>query len=506
MRTRTSRICVGRDRLCDAVVANAVKSGSVLLFGGRQCGKTTVLLRLAERAEASQADTAVLSTIELPVYVDLMRLPYDAGPSAFFRQLLECAETTCRARIKNWPTETAVAHEVSFDLLVQRLTRLFEHSGEIDLRLVFLIDEAKRILGARFPRGVQDNLFALLHGDLPVSDRCSMVFAGGQELYSFCEDDTSPIGSRSVKLLVKSLDREALGELLEAVNQAGDRVGDGLAERIYEQTSGQAALSHHLAEAMLVDGAPDLGTAVQDLQSRYSQLFSIWRGRLSTEARIIHDGLVTHGSMTRRQIAEMLAERGCDPFKSDRAREELEFTGIAAEEYKVLRAANAVYRTAVADFVIEPAGSPDEEETWSLIRELEVALRGLVWTKYASRWGDGAESKLQSALGEKAWSRILENRAQSGYKNGRLATPPEPILSFAYLGQLGALVIWGPAWDMFKGMFRDKREVEDLLRGITPVRNDVAHFRAVPAKELARCRVAADDFISMIENASRSVQ
>jgi len=60
-------------------------------------------------------------------------------------------------------------------------------------------------------------------------------------------------------------------------------------------------------------------------------------------------------------------------------------------------------------------------------------------------------------------------------------------------------MLWGPAWDMFKGFFRDKRQLEDLLNAIKPVRNDLAHFRAVPAKELDRCRIAADDLVAILE-------
>jgi hypothetical protein len=55
------------------------------------------------------------------------------------------------------------------------------------------------------------------------------------------------------------------------------------------------------------------------------------------------------------------------------------------------------------------------------------------------------------------------------------------------------------AWELFKEGFRDKRELEDLIRPISTVRNDVAHFRSVPAKELERCRMAIDDLRVKVE-------
>lgn len=53
----------------------------------------------------------------------------------------------------------------------------------------------------------------------------------------------------------------------------------------------------------------------------------------------------------------------------------------------------------------------------------------------------------------------------------------------------------GLAWKLFQPAFRDKRELDDLLKCVIPVRNDLAHFRRVPAKELDRCRLAADDLL-----------
>ena len=72
------------------------------------------------------------------------------------------------------------------------------------------------------------------------------------------------------------------------------------------------------------------------------------------------------------------------------------------------------------------------------------------------------------------------------------------MLEFTYLGQLVALMTTGDAWAFFKQPFRDKRELEDLVKAITPVRNDAAHCRTVPLKELRRCRLAIDDLLALL--------
>lgn len=60
------------------------------------------------------------------------------------------------------------------------------------------------------------------------------------------------------------------------------------------------------------------------------------------------------------------------------------------------------------------------------------------------------------------------------------------------------LIAAAPAWELFREMFRDKRQLEDLVKAVTPVRNDRAHFRMVPERELDRCRLACEDLIVLV--------
>ena len=47
--------CFGREDLCNAVVNSALEAGAVLLFGGRQAGKTTLLREIAKTLSAERA-------------------------------------------------------------------------------------------------------------------------------------------------------------------------------------------------------------------------------------------------------------------------------------------------------------------------------------------------------------------------------------------------------------------------------------------------------------------
>jgi hypothetical protein len=146
----------------------------------------------------------------------------------------------------------------------------------------------------------------------------------------------------------------------------------------------------------------------------------------------------------------------------------------------------------------EPKGSPNQLRVWTVIREVETQLRKLVQGKYEERWGSGAHSKMERILGAKAVQEVEERRAkrrqQFPYDEGS-----DDLLDFTYFGQLIQLMVGGDGWEMFRSAFRDKRELEDLARAITVVRNEAAHFRHVNDTELKRCEVAASDLRTRLQ-------
>ena len=495
--------CVGRDLLGAEVADAATRAGAVLLFGGRQAGKSTLLRHLATRPSDPTYHVDTLSLHQAMVYVDLMTLPSDAKPTHCFDAMARAALSACAGSIAGFQSPPLKTESSApLDTFVENITHIVQAAGNVDLRFTFLLDESKRVLGSRFPRSFQDNLFALLYGELEVSHRCAIVFAGGQELYSFCEDDTSPIGSRAAKLVLKPLAFEAV---IEIVTRSGcpDANRERVAREVFGWTGGHAGLTMQLCHLVSRDWSASVDHAAQLIQAQHSELFAIWRERLSREARAVHDQLASTASLTRPGIAQVLARAGLDVLRSERAGDEIEFTGIGAVTSGHLSMTNQVYRLGVAD-VIEALADGNDDDAWVRIREAELAARTLVTERYSERWGSKAERRMEEALGTEQWAKIIGNRDQHSYRLTRRSPQGKPILDYAYLGQLGSLMLWGPAWDMFKGSFRDKRQLEDLLNAIKPVRNDLAHFRVVPAKELDRCRITADDLVAILEREAES--
>jgi hypothetical protein len=72
------------------------------------------------------------------------------------------------------------------------------------------------------------------------------------------------------------------------------------------------------------------------------------------------------------------------------------------------------------------------------------------------------------------------------------------VLDFITLGQLEQMMVAHDAWSLFSGAFSGRPEFDGLLSAIRPVRNDQAHFRRVPERELLRCRLACGDLLTLL--------
>jgi hypothetical protein len=145
----------------------------------------------------------------------------------------------------------------------------------------------------------------------------------------------------------------------------------------------------------------------------------------------------------------------------------------------------------------------DEKRAWALIEELELELRKVVRVKANARWGRGADAKLTAVLSAKEQSDLQIHKAKHV-----AAYPLSPgqaeadLLDYFYLGQLVTVLLANELWGEVKALFREKDQLQRTVGAISKVRNDRAHFRPVPEKELQRCVLACDDLLTVIRAAS----
>lgn len=149
-------------------------------------------------------------------------------------------------------------------------------------------------------------------------------------------------------------------------------------------------------------------------------------------------------------------------------------------------------------------GSQAEQEVWTSIRDLEIRLRAVIRERFGAQWGGKADQRIRSVLGEQAWEGVKRNQEKycRQYPMSSATDESEDILKFCYFGQFTQLIMSSPGWALFRDPFKDKRQLEDLVASIVPVRNDGAHFRLAPQNELLRCRLAISDLETLLAQLS----
>ncbi|WP_200385043.1 AAA family ATPase [Rhodocyclus tenuis] len=509
-------LCVGREAISKLIISNAVDRRCVLLFGGRQSGKTTLLLSVAQtlRREASVCE---LESYLCPVYVDLTRLPVEATPTDFFNLLIDTALVQCASTIKGFSIpENSLLENVTVDSFAKNIQAITKNAGEVDLTLLFLIDEAGRVLGERFPRGFQDNLFSLLYGpELAIETKLGIVFAGAQELFKFSEDQTSPIGSRAAYSYMGNLGLDGIKKLRGVINSVyGHEIPEALDDEIYQLTGGNAGVTGRLCKTIIDQNVTTKESLAVSLEAFYgdcSQLMRLWSTSLSSKARKLHDSLAGAERLPKTAMLKLFQDNGWDPLLLERAVQELLFTGIAQYKDRVLSKTCSIYWESVSDFFVIDAeneskvdgGTPNGEfydAVWALIERAELSLRAYIRSEYSKKFGDKLQAKITQALGASSAAKVMSNVTKS---NGRYRYTQRDvaldIFDGLYLGQMAQLMIWGEAWPAFQHLVQDKRELEMLMAPVNAVRTDKAHFYKVPERELLRCKLHCEDLLSLIQ-------
>jgi hypothetical protein len=443
---------------------------------------------------------AEFANLNLGVYVDLLRLGRDYGLKEVLSQLMGALATSLgsdAAGVRSAVMAFESSHR-SFEEFCTSLLCALNSVGPYT-RVVFFLDEAKKLDVPEVGRGFKDNLFALMYGGPGELDgRVCFVLAGAQDLYAFAEDSTSPIASRAAVHYVNNLEPPAVTELLIRTCGASEH-----APKVFDALGGHAGLTA-LAAIILskssAGSAEELALVLSALADSSRELFRIWHQRLSVEARAVHDYIVDVQRVDREGVLRVLKGRAMDVFAADRAMAELSFTGIAKREHEELECCVRPYWDYVAEHHVESAASEDELETWSLIKTTELELRSVIRNKYSVKWpADHGVSTIRSILGPKSVARIEESKRKRE-KRYRASDKDVELddLDFSYIGDLASLVAQNSAWMLFKVAFKDKLEFDHLIQAIAPVRNEEAHFRSVPRRELDRCRIACEDLLERL--------
>ncbi|WJD77325.1 hypothetical protein QRD21_09355 [Klebsiella michiganensis] len=508
---------VGRDEFRATVIKQALSRRCVLLFGGRQSGKTSLLLKI-EKDLSRQVSVQNLDAFVCPVYVDLTMLPVDAKTNDFFNHLIASAVSSCNKYIDGFDsTQLNFMSCNSVEDFANQVIDVKKHVGNIDLTVLFLIDETERVLGQRFPRGFQDNLFSILYGpDLAPALNMGMIFTGSQQLFIFSEDDTSPIGSRAGYLFLKNLHESDCREFVTKINQSYQvMIPQKFVPALFQLTGGHPGVLSRLSKFIEIEKIMDedvLESSIDMFTSECRQLFNLWRANLSVQSRVLHDELYLNREIALVDIYDLFRKKSWDPILAEKSIDELVFSGVAMSECNKLSLVNDIYWQYVSKFISPNNVSPviDEQNieaisnmrhsVWQAIERAEIALREYVSKVYTHNFNNKVEEKMRLALGPGSIDKVISNVEKSNrryrYSNRDAGVD---IFDGLYLTQLGQLMMWSGAWTFFSYLFKDKRELENILGPIFAVRTDEAHFYSVPMRELERCKLHCEDLLYILE-------
>lgn len=511
--TRRTR-CFGRDDLIQRMLGAAAERRCVLLFGGRQAGKTTMLQHAENMAVARLRGTEEYGEEHLAVFVDLMALPLEAAPPEFYGYLAAQLERV-RLRIAGGGghpgKEAAPARAIgTTDAFAETCGTMIRGIPRVG-RVSFLLDEAGRVLGRRFPRGFQDNLFSMLYvAPSTATEQVAFVFSGAQELSRFSEDETSPLGSRAQHLGLENLGYDALTEFVyERMGAASEDV----VSHAFRETGGHAGLAmRFITQCVTVDslGEEQLIAVSRQVADDARDLFRHWVDRLSAGARLALERLGAGPSALKRpELGQVLVEGGRDRFGADRVWRELQYVGICAEDSRgrLTPCARLFWRYCAEFDSPGDAGMrehkrdvlPSEIEVRNRIDETETTLRRLVWKKYDEKWPGRGERMMERVLGPE-WKKV-EERHEKKHSAYRFSQREVTVMDSMYLGELRNLILSNQAWELFRSVFGDRGTVETKIGETIPVRNDFAHPAPIPRKELWRCWIACDDMLTMMRPA-----
>jgi hypothetical protein len=440
----------------------------------------------------------------LPVYINLMDLPYDATPKELWQIMSSSSVASFMTIYPGYEQKTFVHKRGGgLDIFLKAIEDMLKSNLNAKVKFIFLVDEAKRILGHRFPRGVQDNIFSILYGEYSnIGDSIGIIFTGAQDLYKFGEDDTSSIASRAAVQFVPCLDKSIISEITKALG--GSLANPSTIDLIYSLSGGHAGLLVRLCQLILCDETilDDGGVAIKNkITSENIPLIRTWADNLSNEAKCLQNLLAVDKQISLSRAVNTIKLSNLNPLKTDIAIEELLFTGLVSYKDKIINSTNQIYWEYIANFIkIEPIQDESELQVFKNIKNVEISLRKVITIKFKTRWPTNWEDKINSLLSVEERSKLgrISHDVEKQYPFSPNSAKYE-FLDFLYLGQLLNIIISNTGWSLFSHMFRDKRSLEDIQKAISPVRNDLAHFRPTPVKELTRCNVACDDLLVILE-------
>jgi hypothetical protein len=143
--------------------------------------------------------------------------------------------------------------------------------------------------------------------------------------------------------------------------------------------------------------------------------------------------------------------------------------------------------------------SPRYSEAYSLLRALEESLRKLIEESLSFLSSDWWIERVPGDVRTNAEDRKKKNERQWPWVTGTNLNPIHYVDFPDYVKIIRKKDNWR---DVFVTVFKDEELISVKLREVEPIRNAIAHSRALPRRGLERLRINAKDILYLLSAAS----
>jgi hypothetical protein len=440
-------------RLCQREV-----EAYAIVYGGRQTGKTSLLLRL---------------TTGLPPHVRACRVDFQGLPGAATGQVYAYLAQRVTASLPHLESAPEIQNAPG---LIEFLSQATSHpeTGQLVLLLEELgaIPRDSRQDLAHVLRSIFTNRFDPAYRSLT---RLMVVLAGGIELYELAATQVSPLQNICEPIYLPDLSEEqAVGLVQDGLAELGldPAVARALAQAIYAHVSGHPYLVQRLGGA--------LETAVMVGQSPTPDLVEH-----AVEQLLSDDSLLRHLRTALNEHQLLAASRdllkGSLRFsRLDDEMARLELLGLAREVDGQWTARNRLLTGALQDWLAAVPQSPPSEQGMSgqaeNIAALEVRLRDFIHHRLSAAvspyyWKDAIPGDVITDVKK----RINEHLERHPYKKWSDFPPGRVRLEFCDVAHYEKIILKN--WARFEEFFQRKEEFQRHISAYRTLRNCVQHNR-----------------------------
>lgn len=431
-----------------------------IVYGGRQTGKTSLLLRLATG---------------LPAHARTCRVDFQGLPGATTEQVYDYLAQRVSSSL---PHLGATPQTSNAPGLIEFLSQVVAHPETG--RLVLLLEELGALPQdsreglAHVLRSIFTNRFEPSYRSLT---RLMVVLAGGIELYELAATQVSPLQNICEPIYLPDLSAdEAAGLLIDGLSSLGlsPTEAETLSQAIYTHVGGHPYLAQRLGGALETALAEGTSPAPDQVDRIVEQLLS-------------GDPLLHH--LRTALIEHRLLAAGRELLKGqlrfsrlDDEMARLELLGLASEVNGCWTARNPLLAQALGDWLNalpHQSGEVDAARNGYIdsVAALEIRLRDFIDRRLSDAispyyWKDAVPGDVITDVKK----RINEHLERHPYQRWSDFPPGRIRLEFCDVSHYEKIVLKN--WSQFEELFQRKEEFQRHITAYRALRNCVQHNRA----------------------------